>query len=94
MAVFAEFRPALAGPAAESPSTMMSSESGPWVRQSANLSGMPVEPMLAALRRVSSICLDVTRLITALVNLSRTALMWVLGPPPLNQSVRPPLTTS
>ena len=92
--MYSALRPALAGPAAESPSTMISSESGPWVRQSANLSGMPVDPMLAAFRRVSSSCLELTRLMTALASLSRTALMWVLGPLPENQSVMPCFTTS
>ena len=44
IAMFSELRPALAGPAAESPSTINSSASSPWVRQSASLSGNPVEP--------------------------------------------------
>ena len=53
--------PSLAGPAAESPSTRMISESGPCVRQSASFSGMPVEPSFAALRLFSRTCLDATR---------------------------------
>ena len=85
-------RPALAGPAAESPSTMISSLSGPCTRQSASLSGMPVEPSADALRLVSSAWRVVTRLTTALVILSRTALTWVFLPSPENQSVRPCLT--
>ena len=72
MAMFSALRPALAGPAAESPSTMINSESGPWTLQSASLSGMPVEPMLAARRLVSRSCLELTRLSTALAILSLT----------------------
>ena len=92
--MFSELRPNLAGPAAESPSTMTSSASGPWTRQSANFSGMPVEPMLAALRRFSSTCFEATRFTIAVAIFSRTALMCVLGPEPPNQSVSPDLTMS
>ena len=68
--MFSEFLPAFAGPAAESPSTIISSESGPWTLQSASFSGIPVEPMLAARRFVSSNCLELTLLIIALDILS------------------------
>ncbi len=94
IAMFSALRPAFAGPAAESPSTISSSESSPWVRQSASLSGIPVLPRLAALRRASRTSLEATRPSTALVILSRTAFMWVFLPAPSNQSVRLALTTS
>ena len=66
----------------------------PCVRQSASLSGMPVEPRLAAFRLASRFCFVDTRLMTAWAILSRTATTWVFRPPPSIQFVSPSLTAS
>ena len=92
--MFSAFLPAFAGPAAESPSTIINSESGPWTLQSASFSGIPVEPILAARLFVSSSCFELTLLIMALAIFSLSRLMCFLGPAPLNQSVKPCLTMS
>ena len=84
----------MAGPAAESPSTISSSASGPWVRQSASLSGMAPDDSVAALRRRSRLALVETRVSTAWATFSRTAATWVLRPPPSIQLVKPSRTTS
>ena len=88
IAIYSASRPAFAGPAAESPSTIRSSLSSPWVLQSASLSGMPVLPKLAALRFASRTSLEATRFKIAFTIFSRTALIWVFFPAPSNQSER------
>ena len=90
--MFSALRPALAGPAAESPSTRMSSDSGPWTRQSASLSGIPVEPSDAARRLFSRVWRADTRLTTASAILDCKAFTWLLGPV-WNQLSNPSLST-